>query len=85
MSKKVVVYTIDPCPYCTSAKSLLAANNIPYEEVFVDKTDQDKLIELVQKSGMRTFPQIFCDDELIGGYTELKQLHDQYDLKTKLL
>jgi glutaredoxin 3 len=85
MTKKITVYTIQNCPYCVSAKHLLTANMIPFEEIHVDKTDQEKLAELVQKSGMRTFPQIFCDDNIIGGYTELKKLSDEKGLKNTLL
>lgn len=85
MSKKIVIYTIDYCPYCVNAKNLLKANAILFEEVHVDKTNQDELIALVQRSGMRTFPQIFCDDKIIGGYTELKRLHDEKGLKNILL
>lgn len=81
MAKKFTVYTIDNCPFCTSAKALLSANNLEFDEIYVDKTDQEKLIELVQRSGMRTFPQIYLGDDLVGGFTELKQLHDEKDLK----
>lgn len=81
MSKKVVVYSINPCPFCVRAKMLLQQNNIPYEEVMVDRSDDKALQELQNKSKMRTFPQIFYGDELIGGFTELQKLHQEQGLK----
>ncbi|MBP9721751.1 MAG: glutaredoxin 3 [Gammaproteobacteria bacterium] len=81
----IKVYTIEFCPYCSSAKALLTHNNIPFEEIHFDKNNQEKLNDLVSKSGMRTFPQIFNGDSLIGGYTELKKLHDDRGLKNVFL
>ena len=81
----IKVYTIEFCPYCSSAKALLKQNDIPFEEIHFDKYNQEKLDELIKKSGMRTFPQIFNDESLIGGYTELKKLHDEKGLKNVLL
>lgn len=85
MSKKITVYTITPCPYCNNAKLLLQQNNIPFEEIFVDKTDQKQLNDLMKKSGMRTFPMIFCDEKIIGGFDELRKLHEEQGLKKALL
>ena len=61
----LTVYTKDYCPYCIQAKNLLTSRGAAYEEI--DVTDnQDILIEIVKKSGMRTVPQIFLDDECLG-------------------
>ncbi len=87
MSKKITLYTINNCPYCVQAKNLLEQQGIEYQEIDFsqDKLDVDKMAILIEKSGMRTFPQIFCDDEIIGGFTELKALHDEKGLKNSLL
>ena len=68
--KQVTVYTTDFCPYCTSAKTLLAKRSIEYEEMNLarDPDGRDKLSEL---TGMITFPQIVIDGETIGGFQEL--------------
>tara|TARA_R110002124_G_scaffold276039_1_gene446703 strand:+ start:1321 stop:1572 length:252 start_codon:yes stop_codon:yes gene_type:complete len=71
MNKKVIVYTIDYCPYCNNAKALLSRKGISFEEIKLDRADTDKVMALYQKSGMRTFPQIFLEDSLIGGFDEL--------------
>ena len=77
MSKQVVVYTIDFCPFCTSAKDLLKRNNIEFEEIYIDKSDETAMNKLREKSNWRTFPQIFIDDKLIGGFDELNKLHKE--------
>lgn len=71
MAKKVVVYTMNYCPYCERAKALLQRKGIAFEEVRVPEEDDAAWDALEKRSGMKTMPQIFADDELIGGYTEL--------------
>ncbi|MFZ9595619.1 MAG: glutaredoxin domain-containing protein [Bdellovibrionia bacterium] len=74
----VTVYTMRFCPYCDRAKKLLSDRKIPYREILVEEEDDAQWDALFQRSGMRTMPQIFAHDRLIGGYTELAQL-DQKD------
>lgn len=80
MSKKFTVYSINNCPFCTRAKMLLQQNKIDFEEILIDTNDDSAIIELQQKSNMRTFPQIFVGDKLIGGFTELHALHQEKGL-----
>jgi glutaredoxin 3 len=68
--KLVTVYTTDFCPYCTSAKTLLAKRSIEYEEVNLAR-DPDGRTKLSELTGMITFPQIVIDGESIGGFQEL--------------
>jgi glutaredoxin 3 len=68
--KQVTVYTTDFCPYCTSAKTLLAKRSIEYEEVNLAR-DPDGRNKLSELTGMITFPQIVIDGESIGGFQEL--------------
>ena len=81
--KPVLVYTTDYCGYCVSAKALLNSKNIPFEEIDVSK-DQALRLEIAQRSGRRTVPQIFIGDESIGGFMELKALSDNGQLAIKL-
>lgn len=67
--KNIIVYTTDPCGYCARVKGLLASRGLQFEEVNLTR-DPEGRIELVQKTGMMTFPQVTIDGELIGGYTE---------------
>lgn len=75
--KKVVVYTSPSCPYCVRAKQLLAQRNITFEEVMIPWDDESGWDEMIKRSGMKTVPQIFIDDQCIGGYTELAKLDSE--------
>ena len=68
--KNVIVYTTDHCSLCTSAKTLLESRGIAYEEVNLAR-DPDGRVELQDRTGMLSFPQVVIDDESIGGFAEL--------------
>lgn len=67
------MYSTEPCGFCRTAKSLLAARKIPFEEINLAK-DPDGRAKLVAETGRMTFPQILLDGENIGGFQELAQL-----------
>lgn len=69
----VVVYSKDNCPYCRLAKELLSKRHIPFQEIRVD-LDTSKLEEMIRLSNRRTVPQIFINDQSIGGYDDLAEL-----------
>lgn len=69
----VIIYSKDNCPYCRMAKDLLNARHIAFEEIRVD-LDNSKLEEMIKRSNKRTVPQIFINDESIGGYEDLAAL-----------
>lgn len=75
---KVTVYTTTYCPYCVRAKSLLQSRGIPFEEVQLSEDDDKAWDDLYVRSKMKTVPQIFADNKILGGYTELAAL-DQKD------
>jgi glutaredoxin len=69
---KAIVWSKNQCPYCEQAKSLLKLKGIDYEERNINKDySREQLLEAVPNA--RTVPQIFLDDKLIGGFTELKK------------
>ncbi|MGO9954823.1 MAG: glutaredoxin domain-containing protein [Solirubrobacteraceae bacterium] len=68
--KPITVYTTDSCPYCASAKTLLAKRRIAYEEINLAR-DPDGRAKLSELTGMITFPQIVIDGEPLGGFQEL--------------
>lgn len=69
---KATVWSKYHCPYCDQAKALLKSKDIPFEEKKIgDGYTKEELLEAVPTA--RTVPQIFIDDKLIGGFTELKQ------------
>ncbi len=68
---KVLIYTRNNCVWCDRAKNLLKINNLEYEEV--DLSD-DVLRENFYKkfnNSIKTMPQIFIDDNRIGGFEAL--------------
>lgn len=69
----VIIYTKKQCPYCDMAKKLLSSRGISFEEIQVD-IDETKLQEMMQRSNKRTVPQIFINDQPIGGYDDLAAL-----------
>ena len=78
------MYSGPLCAFCDAAKRLLLRNNLKYKEI--DISTQDGLKEeMIQKSnGRRTIPQIFFDDQHIGGYQELRDLEKSGELKNLL-
>ena len=68
--KKIVVYTQTICPYCDRAKALLKNKGLEFEEINLDGKDDERKA-LVEKTGMRTVPQIFIGDHFVGGSQEL--------------
>lgn len=68
---KAIVWSKDHCLYCDQAKALLKSKNIAFEERKIGHGyTREQLLEAVPTA--RTVPQIFLNDELIGGFTELK-------------
>ena len=68
---KAIVCSKDQCPYCDQAKILLKMKGIEFEERNVSKDwTREQLLEAVPNA--RTVPQIFLDDQLVGGFTELR-------------
>jgi glutaredoxin len=69
---KAIVWSKNQCPFCDQAKNLLKMKGIEFEErnVSTDWT-KEQLLESVPNA--RTVPQIFLDDQLIGGFNELKR------------
>ena len=68
----ITIYTTDFCPYCIRAKQLLDRRGLPYEEINLAR-DADGRAQLVERTGMMTFPQILIDGELVGGYDQLAE------------
>ena len=67
------IYSTKSCGYCVRAKSLLAANNLPFEEVYVDESAEnfDEMKNVAPN--MKTVPVITLNGLLVGGFTSLKK------------
>lgn len=67
-----IVWSKDNCPFCEQAKSMLTLKGIPFEERKIGAAwTKEQLLEAVPTA--RTVPQIFLNEKLIGGFTELKK------------
>jgi glutaredoxin 3 len=77
---KVEVYVTQTCPYCVKAKNLLDLKGVKYSVIDVTG-DDDARIALVKKAeGRRTVPQIFINDQPVGGSDDLHALNDSGEL-----
>ena len=82
--KKITIYTGPFCNYCDAAKRLLKRNNVPFSEINIAEVD-GALDEMLKKAnGKRTIPQIFFDDQHIGGYEEIRALEKDNKLQDLL-
>ena len=69
---KAIVWSKHHCPYCDQAKALLKMKGIAIEERNINEDwTKEQLLEAVPTA--RTVPQIFLDNEYIGGFQELKK------------
>ena len=78
--KIVTIYTGPLCTFCDAAKKLFARNNVEYKEISIATVD-GAMDEMISKAnGKRTIPQIFFDDQHIGGYDEARALEKENKL-----
>jgi glutaredoxin len=69
---KAILWSKYHCPYCDQAKNLLKARGIEFEEKKIgDGYTKEELLEAVPNA--RAVPQIFIDDQLIGGFSDLRE------------
>jgi len=68
---KAIVWSKHHCPFCDQAKALLKMKGVEIEERNINEDwTKEQLLEAVPTA--RTVPQIFLDDQYIGGFTELR-------------
>ena len=68
---KVEIYTWSTCPFCIRAKGLLNKKEVEYTEYCIDGDSEAREKMAVRANGSRTLPQIFINNEHIGGCSEL--------------
>tara|TARA_B100001996_G_scaffold139536_1_gene106082 strand:- start:437 stop:676 length:240 start_codon:yes stop_codon:yes gene_type:complete len=78
------MYTGPMCNFCDAAKRLLSRNNLKYQEIDISSKEglRDEMIK--KANGKRTIPQIFFNEDHIGGYQELRTLEKENKLKDLL-
>jgi glutaredoxin 3 len=71
---KVKMYTTAVCPYCMNAERLLMSKGVEaIDKIRVD-LQPDLRLEMMEKTGKRTVPQIYIDEYHVGGFDELRAL-----------
>jgi glutaredoxin 3 len=73
------MYTTKWCPFCVMAKRLLATKGVAVEEIYVD-SDPTRRLEMVQRTGRRTVPQIFVGERHLGGFDDIAELDHKGEL-----
>jgi glutaredoxin 3 len=71
MDARIVVYTTDPCSFCSRAKAMLRAKGVEFAEINLAK-DAEGRANLAHMTGMLSFPQVLVDGRLVGGFAELQ-------------
>ncbi|MFC0401792.1 glutaredoxin 3 [Paraburkholderia rhizosphaerae] len=79
----ITVYTKPTCPYCLAAKALLSHKGAVFSEINVEG-DSAKVLEMIERSGRRTVPQIFVGDKHVGGFDDLHALDSRGGLDVLL-
>jgi glutaredoxin 3 len=80
VAARVVVYSSAFCVHCFTAKRLLNARGIPFDEIDVT-SDREGRKRLARETGQRTVPWVFIDGRLIGGSRELYDLDRRGELQ----
>lgn len=76
---RIVIYGTETCAHCAAARMLLTKKRLSFDDIKI--SGDDKLSEeMLRLSGSRSVPQIFINDQLIGGFDELCALDKGGDL-----
>ena len=81
---KIVMYSTAVCPYCIRAEQLLQRRGVTeIEKIRVDLQPEAR-IKMVELTNRRTVPQIFINEQHIGGYDDLAALDQAGELNALL-
>ncbi len=80
MEPKVEIYTWSWCPFCIRAKALLKDKGVEYTEYCIDGDDAARAKMGQRANGRRSLPQIFINDQHIGGCDDIYALEAQGEL-----
>ncbi|HLO48634.1 MAG TPA: glutaredoxin 3 [Kamptonema sp.] len=85
MTPKVEIYTWKTCPFCIRAKSLLKEKKIDFIEYSIDGDEAARSQMAKRANGRKSLPQIFINDEHIGGCDDIHALEAQGRLDALLV
>lgn len=81
--KRIVIYTKNYCPFCKRAVALLSSKGVEFEEIDVTN-DNGTFKTIISKTGWDTVPQVFIDNEFLGGCDDIHALDKKGLLDKKL-
>ncbi|HIK10336.1 MAG TPA: glutaredoxin 3 [Oscillatoriaceae cyanobacterium M33_DOE_052] len=81
---KVEIYTWQTCPYCIRAKMLLSWKGVKFIEYKIDGDGAARVKMAERANGRRTVPQIFVNNQHLGGCDDLYQLDTEGKLDSLL-
>ena len=84
MAPKVEMYTWRTCPFCIRAKELLKTKGVEFVEYKVDGDETARAQMARRANGRRSVPQIFINDQHVGGCDDLYELDWQGKLDQML-
>lgn len=82
---KIIMYTTGFCPYCKMAENLLRSKGVTEIEMIRVDLDPEQRLDMMDKTGRRTVPQIYIGDRHVGGYDDLTRLDHQGELVSLLV
>jgi len=81
---EIKIYTKSWCPYCVSAKELLKSKNVSFIEIDIERQPEQRAEMIERAHGGITVPQIFINDDHIGGCDDLHALERDGKLDARL-
>lgn len=84
MAAKVEIYTWSMCPFCIRAKALLDKKGVDYTEYCIDGDETARAEMAERANGRRSLPQIFIDDQHVGGCDDIHALNSRGKLDSLL-
>ena len=73
MTAKLEMYATSSCRHCMDAREFLETKGVEYEEYLLDLMPLEKNT-MIERCGQKSIPQIFINDQHIGGISDLKEL-----------
>jgi glutaredoxin 3 len=74
MAANVEIYTWSTCPFCVRAKGLLDRKGVQYTEYCLDGDEPGRSKMADRASGRKSVPQVFINDQHLGGCDDLQAL-----------
>ncbi len=84
MTANIEIYTWSSCPFCIRAKALLNKKGVQFTEYCIDGDEAARAKMAQRANGRRSVPQIFINDQHIGGCDDIHALNSQGKLDALL-